>query len=1094
MSRNVLETIYPLSPSQQGILFHTLSASQPGAYSKQLRITLRGNLNVAAFEHAWRYITARHAVLRTSFLWKRNDEPLQVVYAHVELPWRQWDWRKLPAAEQQKRLEVFLQADERDNFDLARAPLIRLALIQVSDDMYQLIWSFHHLILDGWSWPIVFKEVLLVYEAVCRGEEPQLAPSRPFRDYIDWLQHRNISDAETFWRQALKGFTMPTPLRKGSSPQRLANQEVDYRELQSRLSPELTAALQTWARQQRLTLNTLVQGSWALLLSRYSGEKDVVFGSVVSGRPPDLEGIEAMVGMFINTLPVRLRLSPEEKFLPWLEAFQVQMAELRQYEYSSLARIQEWSELERGLPLFESILAFENYPSTVSSLRQVSSLDISFTGGFEQTGYPLTLMILPGQCLSLRVMYDRQRFDDGTIQYMLEHLQQVLEELLAHPQQSLGQVSVLPPAERQRLLTQWHTVSAPLAEATIPTLFAAQAAQTPEAVALVCGETQLTYRQLQQRATALAHTLRQQGIGPEQVVGLYAGRSLDLVIGMLAILQAGGAYLPLDVASPPARLAQLLQQAGVSLLLTQSPLRDRLPQGPWQILCLDSDLSAAPAELDCPAQPEHLAYVMYTSGSTGLPKGVAVSHRAITRLVLNTNYVTISAGDRLAFASNISFDAATFEVWGALLNGATVVEVPPGLNLAAHAFAAFLQETGCQILFLTTALFNQLIQLAPDAFASLSYVLFGGEAVTPSLVRELLLHNAPEHLLHVYGPTENTTFSTWYPVQEVPTTAQTVPIGRSISNSEVYVLDEQLRLVPVGAPGELYVGGEGLARGYHRQPDLTAERFIPHPFSEEPGARLYRTGDQVRWREDGVLEFLGRMDQQVKIRGFRIEPAEIETILAESPSIQKCAVMVRKDKNGEKSLVAYIVPRPDQEIMPAKMRAYLKTRLPDYMLPSAWVVLDHLPLTDNGKVDRRALPEPEWTSLRHTTDYVAPDTSVEQKLADIWRQVLGVEQVGIHDDFFDLGGHSLLAMRIISQVRDTFHIEIPLKSLFVASTVSELALVIVQRQQEEAEPRPDTASSALGQERARQLLARLDLLSDEEVDTLLSNISGESRG
>ena len=1040
-----LEAVYPLSPMQQGMLFHSLYTPESDIYIVQWGCILSGPLDVEAFKQSWQRIIGRHAILRTAIAWQELDEPLQVVNRRVELPWEQHDWRQLKPEIQQEHLQDFLKADQAHSFDLSQAPLMRLVLIRTTDETHHFIWSFQHLLLDGWSCSLVLKEVLTYYEALSQGRDISIEQGRPYRDYIAWLQQQDLAEAETFWRKTLKGFILPTSLGWERSSRDRSSQETGYAMQRLNISQATSSALYALARQLHVTLNTLAQGAWALLLSRYSGDEDVVFGATVSGRPAELLGVESMVGLFINTLPVRMQVAAQLPCHVWLKQIQAQQFEARQYEYTPLVQIQQWSEVVKGQPLFKSLLVFENYP--IDALLQESDKHLQIKNGHfsERSNYPLTLAIQPGQQLSLQMIYDCSYFSDDAIRHMLGHLQQVLEELLAHPQQSLGQVDVLPPAERQRLLTQWHTVSAPpLPEATVPTLFAAQAVQTPEAVALVCGETQLTYRQLQQRATSLAHTLRQRGVVPEQVVGLYAPRSLDLVIGLLAILQAGGAYLPLDVASPPARLARLLQQAGVSLLLAPSSLRDRLPSGLWQILCLDSDLPAAPvaaAELDCPAQPGHLAYVMYTSGSTGEPKGVCVTHRNIVRLLAHPSYAQVDRQQVVLHLASISFDATTFEVWAPLLHGGRLV-LAPSEQVSLHDLASLLREQAITLLWLTAGLFQQVVEQEAEALAEVGQVLTGGDVLPVGQVQQVLERWPMCELINGYGPTECTTFSCTARVRELWREGEAVPIGKPIGHTQVYVVDEQWQLVGVGMPGELLIGGEGVARGYLGHGEWTAERFVPDVWSGEPGARVYRTGDLVRWREDGVLEFLGRMDQQVKIRGFRVEPAEIETVLCQNPAISEAAVIACEDISGEKYLAAYLVAAPGQQVEQSELRAYLHQKVPEYLIPAIFIALPAFPLTPNGKIDRRALPTPERTSFQQIEAYQAPRTPFEEILVEIWTDVLKLDRIGIHQNFFEIGGHSLRATQVISRIRNVFQIDFPLRILFESPTIAQLAAQI----------------------------------------------------
>ena len=1081
MSVKNIENIYPLSPMQQGILFHSLYAPVSGVYVVQLSCVMRGSLNIAAFERAWQRVVERHAILRTAFVWEGLDEPLQVVGERVKLPLIQHDWRGLKSAEQEEQLESFLKADREGGFELSKAPLMRLTLFWLTDDTYRFVWSHHHMLLDGWSLPIIFKELFAYYKAACQGQDFHLVQGRPYGDYIAWLQRQDMAEAKEFWRQILKGFVAPTSLGIGCVRDSASSGEDGYNEQELSLSTEVTLALLSLARQRQVTLNTLMQGVWAILLSRYSGENDVVFGMTVSGRPTDVVGVESMVGLFMNTLPMRVQVPPLVPFSPWVKELQAKQIEMRRYEYSPLMQVQGCSEVHRGIPLFETILVFENYPVDTSSQEEIGDLRVSEVRSFEQPNYPLSVVIMPERELMLQIIYDRTRFDAATITHMLGHLQTLLKGVVANPEQLLANLQMLTEGEQYQLVEEWNDTKADYPEQCVQQLFEVQVKRAPEAVAMVFEGEQLTYHELNCRANQLAHYLRKLGVGPEILVGICVERSIEMIVGLLGILKAGGAYVPLDPAYPRERLLFMLEDTQAPVLLTQQHLLARLPGREAEVLCLDThwDVIAQESMADpiSGATPDDLAYVIYTSGSTGMPKGVAITHRAINRLIFNTNYIQVDPVDRVAQASNASFDAATFEIWGALLHGARLVGIPKNVVLSPLDLAAQIREQEVSVLFLTTALFNQLASEVPWAFNSLCHLLFGGEAVEPRWVRKVLKHGPPKRLLHVYGPTESTTFSSWHLLQEVPEGATTVPIGRPIANTQLYLLDAHLNPVPVGVSGELYIGGDGLARGYFNRPELTAERFIPHPFSDVPGARLYQTGDVGRYRVNGIIEFLGRRDTQVKVRGFRIELGEIEAVLGRHTAVREAVVMARDDIPGDKRLVAYVVPEQKQALLTRDLRSFLKERLPDYMVPTAFVVLEALPLNANGKVDRHRLPAFEATRLEQEETYVAPRTSIEKELAEIWGELLGVKPVGIHENFFELGGHSLLLTQLASWLRSTFQVDLSLRKLFEAPTIAEMTIAIVERQIEQEDPAE-----------VAHLLDELRQLSPEEVRAQLEEL------
>jgi amino acid adenylation domain-containing protein/thioester reductase-like protein len=1054
-------------------------------YVVQVCCTLDGSLNVSALERAWQQVMERHPVLRTSFHWQRRKEPFQVVHRQVKLPFEQQDWRETSPAQQQQRLKDFLQADCQRGFDLDKPPLMRVTLIQLADDSYQFVWTKHHLILDGWSTGLVLKEAFEIYQALHQGTDLPLTRSRPYGDYITWLQQQDLSQAEAFWRQRLQGFTTPTPLSVDRKLGSTSSEEERHAQQKIQLSQATTSALKSLAQQHQLTLNTLVQGAFALLLSRYSREEDVLFGATSSGRPADLAGAEDMVGLFINTLPVRVHVAPEELLIPWLKKLQAGATEARQYEYSPLAEVQAWSDVPRNLPLFESILVFENYPVDPSLPQQGENLGIRDVSFAASTNYPLTVVVGGRSKLSIEMEYSCQRFDAATITRMLGHLQTLLEGMVANPNQHLKDLQVLTEAERYQLLVEWNDTQADYSEtACIHELFEAQVEQTPDAIAVVFKDQQLTYRELNARANQLARYLRTLGVRPEVLVGICVERSssgaasltLDMIVGLLGILKAGGAYLPIDPTYPQERIAFMMSDSRVPILLTQETLVAGLPELETQVVCIDKDWALIAQEreenLVNHAVAENLAYVIYTSGSTGKPKGVLIEHKSLVNYT-ETAIVgyALSQSDRILQFASISFDAAAEEIFPCLVRGATLVLRTDEMLSSMPTFLKTCRDWQITVLDLPTAWWHQMVSEAIGNWGnalpeSLRLVIIGGEkASLERLVTWQQQVNGKVRLVNSYGPTEATIVTTTCDLSgdaAVDASGRELAIGRPISNAQIYILNPYLQPTPVGVPGELYIGGVGVARGYLNQPELTAERFIPNLFNNSKfkiqkiqnpkskiqnpkSGRLYKTGDLARYRTDGNIEFLGRLDNQVKIRGFRIELGEIEAVLSQHPVVREAIVLAREDVQGNKRLVAYVVAsqlNPKSKIQNPKsndLRRFLSEQLPDYMIPSAFVMLETIPLTPNGKVDRRSLPAPEQTWSDQEATYTASRTPVEESLAQIWAEVLGRDRIGIYDNFFDLGGHSLLVTQLVVRVRERFEIELPLRSLFEMPTVAELA-------------------------------------------------------
>ncbi|NEO81590.1 non-ribosomal peptide synthetase, partial [Moorena sp. SIO4G3] len=781
-----------------------------------------------------------------------------------------------------------------------------------------------------------------------------------------------------------------------------------------------------------------VQGAWALLLSRYSGDLDVVFGVTVSGRSASLDGVETMVGLFINTLPLRIQVSPGEKLIAWWQQIQQLMSQLQTYCYTPLVEIQGMSEVPGGIPLFESILVFENYPVDSSLLNQESLLELQEIESFEQTNYPLTVVAAPGEQLSIKIIYDPVRFDEDTIRRMLGHLQTIFSAIVENPQLVVGDLPLLSAEEHHQLLVEWNdTASDYPTDKCIHQLFEEQVEKTPDAIAVVFEQEQLTYHQLNQRANQLAHHLLSMGVEPEVLVGICVERSVEMVMGLLGILKAGGAYVPVDPNYPHQRLSYMLEDSGVEVLLTQQSLLESLPQNQARVVCLDSDWGAIEqyggVNLEVGVHSDNLAYVIYTSGSTGQPKGVAIEHHSPVALChwAKQTFTTSEMSGVLA-ATSICFDLSVFELFVTLSLGGRVI-------LAQNALDITNLDTASEITLMNTV---------PSAIAELlrvegippqvQTVNLAGEPIQNQIVQQLYQHQTIEFVYNLYGPSEDTTYSTQAKLVQGATEAPS--IGRPIANTQVYILDSHLQPVPIGVPGELYIGGDGLARGYLNRQELTSEKFIPNPLCNSKSERLYKTGDLARYLPDGNIEFLGRIDNQVKIRGFRIELGEIESVLSSHPQIQQTVVIAREDIPGNKRLVAYIVSE-EESLTTNQVREFLKQKLPDYMVPSAFVTLDTLPLTPNGKVDRKALPTPEGEITREN-EYVAPRTTIELELTQIWSEVLNLTSVGVQDNFFELGGNSLIAVGLMSKIQQRFHINLPLATLFQSPTIEQLASLL----------------------------------------------------
>jgi amino acid adenylation domain-containing protein len=1084
---NEIEDLYPLSPMQQGMLFDALLQSESALYFEQLSCTFEGRLDVAAFKAAWQRAVERHAILRTGFVWEDLKEPMQFVQREAVLPCAEQDWRGLTAAEQRERLRDYLRRDRERGVELTKAPLMRLSLLRTSEHSYAFVWSHHHLLLDGWSSALLLEEVLTVYRHSREGRSARLEPSRQYGDYIEWLQKEDRAEAESFWRRRLKGFTAPTPLGLDRAPSTRGEPSLGHSRQEATIPAAQTAQLDAFARRHRLTLSTVVQGAWALLLSRYSRQEDVVFGATVSSRPASLAGVETILGNFINTLPARVRVRPDAPLNRWLEELQEAQSEMRQFEYSSLVQIQGWSEVPRGLPLFESLLVFENYPTgsafDASTWEESVGLSVSDVRTADLINFPLAVGVEPGPgtALTLAMVYDPRRFDHSVVAHLLGHLRETLAAFVRDPERPLKSLKFLTDDERRRTLLEWNdTRRAYPAYDSVTQLFEEQVRRTPDRLA-VCFEGRcLTYAELDVRANQLAHRLRRMGVGPETPVALLLQRSLEMVVAIFGVLKAGGAYLPLDPSYPRERLVALLEESRAPVLLADGRSAGRLPGGGARVLCLDACAdSLARESVEPPASRVtggNLAYIIYTSGSTGKPKGVMNTHEGIlNRLLWMQDAYRLTEADRVLQKTPYSFDVSVWEFLWPLLTGARLVVAEPDAHQdSSHLVRLIAAQQITVVHFVPSMLRVLLDEKGLEECRGLRHVICSGEALPVEL--EKRFHERLGARLHnLYGPTEAAVDVTSWPCTGAHAWPS-VPIGRPVANTQIYLLDEEGEPVAVGVPGELHIGGVQLARGYWGRAGLTAEKFVPDRFGGAPGARLYSTGDIARFHADGWIEFLGRADAQVKIRGFRVELGEIENTLARFEKVREAAVVAAEGKDGGKRLSAYLTLAPGATTDIRELRGFLERKLPGYMIPSDFVVLDAFPLTSSGKVDRRRLhaPERQEAGARPAAPCVAPSTPAEEELARMWRELLGLSRVGVDDNFFELGGHSLVLMQLVMRINEAFRVQIPLRAFFDARSIAEMTTVIAAWQMEHEDP----AEVAL-------MLDELGNLTPDEVRALL---------
>ncbi|MCP2343570.1 non-ribosomal peptide synthetase [Actinomadura rupiterrae] len=992
MTQVRMEDVWPLSPLQQGLLFHAeYDERARDVYVVQGVVDLAGPLDPAALRASWQVLLDRHAVLRASFQRRGTGDPVQVVARGVALPWREEDLSGLPEAEADERTRLLAEDERLRRFEVTVPPLLRLVLVRVRPDLHRLVITVHHLVLDGWSLPVLFEELSQLYAA---GADPSvLAPVTPYRHYLAWLSRQDTDAARHAWKTALAGLDEPTLMAPAASE---STEPEPARYLLGKAGRDVADALRTAARDRGLTLNTLVQAAWAVLVGRLAGRRDVVFGATVAGRPMELPGAERMVGLFVNTVPVRVTLDPARPFGELLTDLQRRQSVLLDHQYLGLSEIQRAAGPGAA---FDTLLVYQNFPRDAGEALALDGLRVSGNTSEDVSHYPLTLVVTPGDDLDLRLDYRPDVFDNASAGRLMARLTSLLAQVAADPSVRVGDLDLLLDDERERVLTGWNDTGRPVADAALAELFEAQVARTPGAVAVECGDIRWSYAELNTRADQVARELTARGVQAEDLVGVLLDRSADLVAVLLGIAKAGAAYLPVDPSYPEERIGFVLADARPALVVCTRATEHLA--GPDRLVWDDPVRPAPHGTLRPRRVPPHLdhsAYVIYTSGSTGTPKGVVVSHRGLATLAgAQVERFDVRPGSRVLQLAALGFDASVSEMCMALLSGATLLLADADRMPPRGRLETLLDDLKVTHVTVPPSLLAT-VESLPDCVQTL---VVAGEACPPDLVERWA---AGRRMINAYGPTETTVCAT----MSTPLAPDgPVTIGRPIWNTSVYVLDEFLRPVPPGILGDLYVSGAGLARGYAGRAALTAGRFVACPF--EPGARMYRTGDLVRWTGDGELEFGGRADDQVKIRGFRIEPGEIENVLAAHPGVERAAVVAREDRPGAKRLIAYVVAAGTEGL-----REFAAGRLPDHMVPAAFVALDAFPVTANGKLDRAALPAPDYAEASGGR---APATAAEEILCGLFAEVLGLESVGADDSFFALGGDSIMSMLVVSRAR-----------------------------------------------------------------------------
>ena len=1051
----------PLSFAQQRLWF--LQQLSPDSHSYNLldALWLEGNLNLLALEQSLSELIRRHEILRTTFPMVEG-QPIQCIAppSPVSLPLE--DLQGLSKNEQTEHLQEIAIAFSLKPFNLAKESLVQFKLLKLGSQEYVLLLKMHHIIYDGWSLSIFFDELSQLYAAFVWGlPSPLPELSIQYADFAvwqrQWLTGEVLERQLNYWQKQLQDaptiLELPTDYPRPPIPSFRGDGQV------FRLNQDLTQRLKRLSQESGATLFMTLLAAFFVLISRYSGQLDVLVGSPIANR--NSSAIEKLMGFFANTLALRGDMSGNQSFLELLE--RVKQTTLSAYAHQDLPfeMLVEKLQLNRDLshnPLIQVMFSLQNTPQSEASLSGLKmeslplSVELKARFDLEVNFWEVSDRLESVWC------YSTDLFAAPTINQMGQHFQNLLTAIAANPNMGIFELSMLSDEERYQLLSLWNETHTDYpSDKCIHQLFEEQVKRTPDAVAVVCSEQKLTYNELNCRANQLAHYLRKLGVKPEELVGICLERSLDMIVGLLAILKVGGAYVPIDPDYPQERISFMLQDTQVKIILTCESLQNSLPNHQAIVICLDKDWpqinQTSQENLNSAVSAANLAYVIYTSGSTGKPKGVEVIHRSVNRLLFGVNYAHLDATQRFLQMAPIAFDASTFEIWGALLHGARCVIFTEDIPTATSLRNA-IDKHGITILWLTAALFNKIIDDNSQALSGIKQLLIGGEALSVAHVHKALETLPLTQIINGYGPTESTTFTCCYPIpKQLEATIKSIPIGCPISNTQVYILDNYLQPVPIGVVGELHIAGAGLAKGYLNRPELTQEKFIPNPFEKdevipptplnkggnEP-SKLYKTGDLARYLPDGNIEYVGRIDNQVKIRGFRIELGEIESVLSQNQAVQSSCVIVREDNPGEKQLVAYIVPKLGVKLTSGDLRQFLSDKLPGYMVPGAFVLLEFFPLTANGKIDRRALKAPSNTS--DSDRFIEARNQLELKLVQIWSKVLKIDKISVHDNFFDLGGHSLLAPYLITQIKEQLGKEIAVTTLFQNPTIEQLATII----------------------------------------------------
>ncbi len=1026
------EAQYPLSPMQEGMLFHALYAPESDIYFGQAHWSLYGPLDVGVFHSAWQSVVDRHPILRTSFDWARSGRPLQRVHRDAVVPLELIDWRARSQAERDRCFREFLRSDRERGFTLQTAPILRITVIRMEDEQHHVVWSTHHVLVDGRSVNLIVREVLECYNNHLDGAGKCLPKGTPYSEFVGWVGKQDTLAAERFWREFLHGFTTPTSFRRTPLGTDETQRAIATQHCEIRLSRPELHALHALARSSDVTLNVVLTTAWAILCSRYSRSSDVVFGIPVGSGGRGAPRHPSLTGLLINTLPLRVAFSPDCPTRVLLQRVKLDLKVVSDHAYSSLVDIAAWSDVPPALPLFDNIVVFDN-ASLHRLSRQHGRLHVGPLSFEQYSNYPLNLIVQRGDRLVLKATYSERDFDAETIRRLLDHLRNLLRSMAQNPDDAVSSLQYAEPEEPHRDRGDWNTPRIESDEKTLLAAFAEIVRRFPENVAASQGGVDLTYAQLDERANRFARVLEERGVGPEVVVALALERSIELIVSIVAVAKTGGAFLCIDVDGPVERNAWIVADAGVAVVVSRRALAVVLPT--VERVFLDDDIAREYPTTGPPeaGSPHSLAYVIYTSGTTGEPKGIAVEWCSLTNLACwHADAFGISARDRVSQIASPIFDAMVWEIWPNLSRGACICIPPDDIRASPAQLQSWLVSQRVTVAFVPTPLTETLLALQWPAETSLRTLLTGGDVLHTRPGRFL-----PFALVNNYGPSECTVVATSGVISPDDDGHHLPSIGQPIAGVEIYLLDADGHPVPAGVPGEIFIGGQGVARGYINRPDITAERFIQCPIQGQ-STRLYRTGDLARRAPDGSIHFMGRLDGQIQLRGYRIEPGEIEAVLCRHPGVAEAVVVVR-ELDAREMLIAYVVAARGTDLHTQTIRRFLQAKLPRYMIPTCFVAVEHLPITANGKIDRARLPAPLLSSQTIFPEQAAAVSSLEQAIVEIWKSTLHLDAVGCDDNFFDLGGNSLLAIELLETIRLHVHRDLSLPGFFAAPTVRGLA-------------------------------------------------------